>query len=1193
MTAVVTFTVLPRANWTSGAKVSIYAGLSLEDCPQCHSIGDSELLKTWPKIASQLRFDAFAMIAGNKTRIGSVRLTAPPAYSSTLPLWRKLMAPSLKAATQRAHAAFNPAKIVTYNYAALSDALDSVYSAPNKRAGQGDPLAGIDWYGTKALQSGDVSTQDVSIFKEFALYHLPHNDRAKAMIIDNDDAEVRLGKVQNFPPLMRAFGLVLDGEIALSPGATLPPSGVLAVELTSQPFPVEPITISYLWSAYSTLRVDRELFATVASAPDDDTRRNGLYGLDRPGTRVVQYPLDSAVDAVMKAAMRQNQLAHGRRLAAKGELSQPPALRSIGYSVYHGQIAADLSGTSAKAARLHTATRSLPSAQLHEDAPIVFIDQADKGYRIDVYWSRTQRWHSLSERHLALTDPLGEHLDLNRLGQTESFSSLGVSSSSTGDPKSSQRLFGWLGWSVNIERPDNPVDNASRPVSPKRSTEGAWVSEGVTPDTLPKLRFGDSYGFRSRVVDICGNSLTVAEAGKVAAHTPGSDIAPSRFMRYDPVSSPIVIHEGELTGGAKPLLLVAHSTGTGPDHATRFVHPPKTTTPLLEFHGALDPLDDQASYDLMILSAKRGDGPPTMTVAGFKPYVADPIASGLSVVFDDGVKTVALGTVSYTGALLRDVNQGVTVELSTGSQNASINDSTVSVSLPIGRSCRLRISSTCSAANRNLLAFGDVTSGALCPFPERDLVLLHPTPTPLALPVMGNPHIAKRDFKSTDIDFSDPDLQVDVPTTGKVSFRASWTESFDVPGTPDWTRQDHSVVIVDQHLDLPPNDPMAWAASLDESQVAAGLREPGPHPLNDGGVFRTAPSQTTTYDLKDTFGRIFTVEPSAHSRHADFFPAATEKAPSVVRPAIGVTAQITVPATFNPPAPKISFILPTFARSRRRLPHHVVEQETRGWGLRLFFERDWREEWKLAVIFDRATTGPMNYTAAAGDPLIRSQHRLSRLGLRDAIAPSVSDLRLPKSDKYTPDATAPEFDAVDIVYVDIGYDPDKDLRFADVVLRPMAGQYKPFVRFALARYNQNAIPGAELSPCVMADWAQPSANRNVLLSHDSAGYAVTVIADAADGDAKSTRTRFFAHVEYAERHATDEYGWSEVPGSQVELEPTASALPTWVAKLNMRSWTLLGRRRVVVRETMEMPGVADKGLDQTVLRLMSFDVVPL
>lgn len=1185
--------MLPRSDWSRGPKISIYVGLSLEDCPQCHSVADSKIFQTWPRIAGQLIFDAFTMNGGTKTRIGAIRLNAPPPAAATMPLWSKLMGPSHKASAQRAHAAFNPPRILTYDYARLSDALDSVYGGNKKRVQTGNPLQGIGWWGTKELQQDGPSTQSVSIFRQFAVYQLPRKKRLGPLLVEEDDADERLSNIQNYPPMMRAFGLVLDGEIILSLGSSLPPNGVLAVELVNNPFPVEPITISYLWSAYDTLRVGSELFAAMASAPDDTTRRHGLYGLDRPGTRIVQFPLDTAIDGIMKAAMRQNQSGTGRRLAATGTLLQPPALQSIGYSVYHEQIAPDLQGTSAKAARLHTQSRSLASAKLHDEAPIVYIDQADKGYRTDVWWSRTKRWHSLSERQLSLTDPLGEHLDLNRLGQTESFSSLGLSAASDGSPKSSQRLFAWLGWSVNIGRPDNPVDGAGRPVAASRSAAKAWVRENVRDETLAWLRFGDWYGFRSRVVDICGNSLTLSEAGTVAAHTPGSDIAPIRFMRYDPLSSPIVIHHGALTNGAKPLLMVVYSTKGGSDRTARSIHPPKTTPPLLEFHGIYDTLNDEQSYEMMLLAAKRRGGAATMTVADFKPYLADPIVNGVNVIVDNGAKTVSLGTVGFDGGLLREVGHGIDLVLETGASSASIDDGTISVSLPIGRSCRVRLASACSTANRDLLAFADEVDGPLSPFPERELILLHPTPTPLALPVMVDPQIGRRSFKNTQINFYDPGLQVDLPTTGKIAFRASWTESFDQPGTPDWTRQDHSVVIVHQNLDLPPTDPMAFAASLETSKAKMGLHDGGPRAINDGGIFVTTPSETTTYDLKDTYGRVMTIEPAAHSRHADFFPAATDTVPSIVRPAIGATAQIIVPATLNPTAPRIAFILPTFARSRRHLPHHVIEQQTHGWGLRLFFERDWREEWKLALIFDRATTGPMAYTASAADPLVRSTRRLPRLGLRDVLAPSVSALRLPTTDKYAPDAPATEFDEVDIVYVDIGYDLDKDLRFADVVLRPPAGQYKPFIRFALARYNQNAIEGAELSRCVMADWAQPSPNRNVLLSHDSSGYTVTVIADAVDGDAKSTRTRFFAHVEYSEHHAEGEYGWSTVPDSLVELEASDGQLPTWVAKLKMRSWTLLGRRRVVVREAMEMPGVADQGPDKKILRLMSFDIVPL
>ena len=182
---------------------------------------------------------------------------------------------------------------------------------------------------------------------------------------------------------------------------------------------------------------------------------------------------------------------------------------------------------------------------------------------------------------------------------------------------------------------------------------------------------------------------------------------------------------------------------------------------------------------------------------------------------------------------------------------------------------------------------------------------------------------------------------------------------------------------------------------------------------------------------------------------------------------------------------------------------------------------------------------------------------------------------------------------VDIVFLEPGFDPAKNLRFADVIMKPQPGAYQPFVRLGLARYNPDSIAGAELSPAVIADWAQPFPNRSVSISRAFDGKTVvTVTADAADESPGRSRNRFFAFVEYTELYYDDEYAWNIVPGSEIELPQTGSGDELqWQAMIPMRYGTLLGRRRIVVREVFDLPrGNCEAGGGR---RLMAFDIIEI
>src|ERR1700732_1521493 len=63
------------------------------------------------------------------------------------------------------------------------------------------------------------------------------------------------------------------------------------------------------------------------------------------------------------------------------------------------------------------------------------------------------------------------------------------------------------------------------------------------------------------------------------------------------------------------------------------------------------------------------------------------------------------------------------------------------------------------------------------------------------------------------------------------------------------------------------------------------------------------------------------------------------------------------------------------------------------------------------------------------------------------------------------------------------FDKPKNAWYCDIILDESA-TYAPFIRLALARYQPHSVPGAELSRVVLADFAQLTPDRSVVVTRE-------------------------------------------------------------------------------------------------------------
>jgi hypothetical protein len=169
---------------------------------------------------------------------------------------------------------------------------------------------------------------------------------------------------------------------------------------------------------------------------------------------------------------------------------------------------------------------------------------------------------------------------------------------------------------------------------------------------------------------------------------------------------------------------------------------------------------------------------------------------------------------------------------------------------------------------------------------------------------------------------------------------------------------------------------------------------------------------------------------------------------------------------------------------------------------------------------------------------------------------------------------------------EVHYDPERELWYCDVEI-DAGPAYFPFVRLGLARYQPDSIGGAHLSPVVVADFVQLTADRTASLVVQAGTATVTVsgigphniLAKRVHPDpfgGVSIRPDLSRRVTAAlQQHDPDipgDLGWSDV-GPEVDLARRAQVrltrrgITTWSGRLDVAAATPgAGTHRILIRE---------------------------
>lgn len=322
---------------------------------------------------------------------------------------------------------------------------------------------------------------------------------------------------------------------------------------------------------------------------------------------------------------------------------------------------------------------------------ILYTSEVIQGYRMDIaYEENPTKWYSLHQRQDEYTwfNEANNPFQINGIVPDEGFIQLGIAEdpNDTDDVFVSETLARWEGWSLSVRKPGYAI-NESDDFEGSESDKKDFVFKNkfqeikkyefdpdlefkinaqtkIVPGTLPKLRFGKNYRIRIRAVDLAGNSVPIEHLSESPLETIRENI---RYLRYEPLASPIVLVGNELKDGEFLEQMVIRSnfnqssTDYESDHmvsgqkfddySQRFLLPPKNSQLMAETHGKFEmafqnnPMAAQEIYTIITSHEGLYQQDEKNKEQIYQPsdveiiYLPDPMAAGVALFLAEDYET--------------------------------------------------------------------------------------------------------------------------------------------------------------------------------------------------------------------------------------------------------------------------------------------------------------------------------------------------------------------------------------------------------------------------------------------------------------------------------------------------------------------------------------------------------------------------
>ncbi len=548
----------------------------------------------------------------------------------------------------------------------------------------------------------------------FAVFHhMPTPERDDLMLDQSNvlDFHQALSALNAYPDLLRALGLVFDLDLPLDFAAqtALGAFGTLSVSKATPGWhwSVPPKT-PRLETAYVHMLLGTEHFFFTAPRILHDPKAPvtvvGLLDLDPAHFGLAQVDVDGGMHKAIILAENLHP-AGDRNLdpnvqpeaAQHPEVFDPgatlPALRSGGLSLFADRRALQLLDTMVQSKAFNDAVTS-GGAQPRA----FFAEDLIRGYRLDIWDSHTNAWHSLHLRHGTYT--IGSLPFAPGTTPEEGFVQLAATQPAKGAQPATDDLYlheaiaRWAGWSLSAPMPSkhlsryaDPADAVPRDGEPDKFAEDRadtpfkmTTRYQVVPGSLPRLRVGACYRLRARAMDLAGNSLRHDEplaALLSAAYALPRDPEGFTYLRFEPVPAPLLIVRDTravtAAGSAVDRIVVRTFNGdisqdtaaADTTAADRHVVPPRTSVEMGERLGMFDDASgklksDPATWQLIADRDAGEFNKATIEIAGKSdtyplepadridvlPHLPDPLARGAALRDLPGTPEGALGKVT-------------------------------------------------------------------------------------------------------------------------------------------------------------------------------------------------------------------------------------------------------------------------------------------------------------------------------------------------------------------------------------------------------------------------------------------------------------------------------------------------------------------------------------------------------------------
>ncbi|HLY43003.1 MAG TPA: hypothetical protein VKR52_17445 [Terracidiphilus sp.] len=479
---------------------------------------------------------------------------------------------------------------------------------------------------------------------QFALFHhiAPAPNRAPLPSTPEDfsktlDFHSALTSLNSYPALMRSLGLIFDVEVPLSFCASSPASGAYGT------IAVKSVQAGFTWSlkpAYGLPATSYQRSTTAFSAAPASTPAqvaagqfvagdvsDGFLNLSPDNFRLAQVDVDGAMMQALTLAdnvslNRDNPAAVGNALNA---------LRSGGV----GLIASGRGSQILQSIADNNAFNQALTGNTSFPRPLNAIDLT-RGYRLDIFTTRTGKWHSLHRRNGSYSFGASGSITVQTSDEEGFLQPTAASpaedttrkpnqiATSAGIPQPSTDLFvhervaRWDGWSLGAPRPGAALNRSPDPG--QATTPDPTLNQPVTPfkmvanyaampGSLPELRFGDQYRLRARAVDLSGNSLELSATTPVQNALPANGVL-LPYLRFEPVLPPLVVLQNPPKAGGSLERLVIRSYNSDPslddapttDYDSRHIAPPRTSEKMAEEHGMFDNVHGHLRGDASIFN---------------------------------------------------------------------------------------------------------------------------------------------------------------------------------------------------------------------------------------------------------------------------------------------------------------------------------------------------------------------------------------------------------------------------------------------------------------------------------------------------------------------------------------------------------------------------------------------------------------